>query len=189
MVGLRLPGHGTVPSGLVTFKWEDMAAAVELAMRHLRGKTNGHELILFDINRRAEIAELLSSHPEADIKSLLAGAELTFAISLVTNKNNESRNVVVRHRPAGSSNITEKPIGLLWPDEIYSLSHVALPFPGNDPVYGGLASGNSPGISLGNLVPRGERNVLQIPAADLLRLRWNPFYAYMEGRLIEFVNK
>ena len=332
VVGQRLPGHGTAPSGLVTVQWEDMAAAVKLAMRHLREKTtgkplyivgysngaalavqyvlatlensrlpsvnglvlispsigvtglaalavwqarighllgleklawnsilpeydpfkygsfavnagdqvyrltteiqsrleklgstgslkkfppvlafqslvdatvstpavvdglfkrlptNGHELILFDINRRAEIEELLSSHPEADIKSLLAGAELTFAISLVTNKNNESRNVVVRHRPAGSSNITEKPIDLLWPDGIYSLSHVALPFPGNDPVYGGLASGSSPGISLGNLVPRGERNVLQIPAADLLRLRWNPFYAYMEGRLIEFVS-
>jgi hypothetical protein len=52
-----------------------------------------------------------------------------------------------------------------------------------------VASDSHPGISLGNLVPRGERNVLQIPAADLLRLRWNPFYAYMETRLLEFVSR
>ena len=33
---------------------------------------------------------------------------------------------------------------------------------------------------------RGERGVLKIPAADMLRLRWNPFYPFMERRLLEF---
>ena len=33
VLGLRLPGHGTAPSGLVTATWEDMAAAVALAAR------------------------------------------------------------------------------------------------------------------------------------------------------------
>ena len=32
---LRLPGHGTAPSGLRSVRWEDMAAAVRLAMEHL----------------------------------------------------------------------------------------------------------------------------------------------------------
>lgn len=36
VLGLRIPGHGTTPSGLVTVKWEDMAAAVVLSMRHLK---------------------------------------------------------------------------------------------------------------------------------------------------------
>ena len=36
VVALRIPGHGTAPSGLVYAEWEDWAAAVELAMRHLR---------------------------------------------------------------------------------------------------------------------------------------------------------
>ena len=36
VVGLRLPGHGTAPSGLVHFEVEDMQAAVRLAMRDLR---------------------------------------------------------------------------------------------------------------------------------------------------------
>jgi alpha-beta hydrolase superfamily lysophospholipase len=35
VVGLRLPGHGTAPSGLRHVTWADMAAAVRLAMEHL----------------------------------------------------------------------------------------------------------------------------------------------------------
>ena len=35
VLGLRLPGHGTAPSGLVTLKWQDMAAAARIAMAHL----------------------------------------------------------------------------------------------------------------------------------------------------------
>ena len=38
VVGLRLPGHGTAPSGLVHARWQDMAATVKIAMRHLRGR-------------------------------------------------------------------------------------------------------------------------------------------------------
>jgi len=36
VVGLRLPGHGTAPSGLLTFRVEDMQAAVRMAMLDLR---------------------------------------------------------------------------------------------------------------------------------------------------------
>ncbi len=35
VIGLRLPGHGTAPSGLTTISWEDMAAVVRLCMAHL----------------------------------------------------------------------------------------------------------------------------------------------------------
>jgi len=31
---LRLPGHGTIPSGLLNVRWEDWYAAVELAVKH-----------------------------------------------------------------------------------------------------------------------------------------------------------
>jgi hypothetical protein len=40
----------------------------------------------------------------------------------------------------------------------------------------------------GNMDLRGEREVLQIPAEDMIRLRWNPFYSYLERRLLEFVH-
>ena len=38
VVGLRLPGHGTAPSGLLSVTWEEMAATLRLAMQHLESK-------------------------------------------------------------------------------------------------------------------------------------------------------
>ena len=38
VVALRLPGHGTVPAGLVDVSWEDWYAAVVLAARHAASK-------------------------------------------------------------------------------------------------------------------------------------------------------
>jgi hypothetical protein len=38
VLGLRLTGHGTVPSGLRTVTWEDMAAAVRLGLKHIAAK-------------------------------------------------------------------------------------------------------------------------------------------------------
>ena len=39
VIGLRVPGHGTAPSGLVHSNWQDMEAAVHLAMSHLQART------------------------------------------------------------------------------------------------------------------------------------------------------
>ena len=35
VLGLRMPGHGTLPSGLLDLQWQDMAAVVRLGMQHL----------------------------------------------------------------------------------------------------------------------------------------------------------
>src|SRR5215510_4764444 len=35
-IGIRLPGHGTVPSGLIAARWEDWMAATRLAVREAR---------------------------------------------------------------------------------------------------------------------------------------------------------
>lgn len=48
-------------------------------------------------------------------------------------------------------------------------------------VYGGTQPGTSPGIHLGDLALRGEKGVLLAPADDMLRLRGNPFYSYLES--------
>lgn len=42
------------------------------------------------------------------------------------------------------------------------------------------------GIKLGNLAFRGERGVLQVSGTDLMRLRWIPFYDYVETRILRF---
>lgn len=148
---------------------------------------DGHELIIFDINRLSEIEQILGQDPIGSIEAALRATGLTFTISFVTNYSEKSRRVVVRRKRPGIVEIAEMPTGLMWPKGLYSLSHVALPFSPNDPLYGGPDAGNSPGIKLGDMALRGERGVLQIPASAILRLRWNPFYPYMERRLLEFV--
>ena len=331
VIGLRLPGHGTVPSGLLQMKWEDMAAAVQLAMRHLStkvgdrpiyivgysnggalavhyvlsgmedstlpkisgmvlispsigvtpiaalakwqaklgrflglkklewnsilpeydpfkynsfavnageqvyritnkirsrikslgstGKLNrfppvlafqsivdatvsthavvdglfaklpvgGHELVLFDINRLSEVEHILIEDPKSSFEAKFKDPKLPFAISLVTNASEDSRDIVVLQKKPGDSKIARKPLDMKWPVNIYSLSHVALPFPMDDPLYGMIDSNDNSKIQLGNVDLRGERGVLQISATDMIRLRWNPFYPYMERRLLEFL--
>lgn len=147
----------------------------------------GHELVLFDINRIAEIEPILKANPAADIRALLGDADRLFKLSLVTNEHTKSRLVQVHIRPPGAATPEWRDLGLSWPQDVYSLAHVALPFPGQDPVYGGAGTDKSPGIHLGDLALRGERGVLQIAASDMLRLRWNPFYPYLEWRALDFL--
>jgi alpha-beta hydrolase superfamily lysophospholipase len=145
-----------------------------------------HELVLFDINRRAEVGSLLAEDPRTVFGPLLAKDTRSFDLTLVTNENAESNRVVAlttlvaERSPAAITYLDD------WPADVYSLSHVALPFSPLDPVYGGPAAPDSPGIELGDLAPRGERGVLQVSGTDLLRLRWNPFYDYLESRVLHF---
>jgi alpha-beta hydrolase superfamily lysophospholipase len=147
----------------------------------------GHELVLFDINRMAEIEPILKGDPTADIAALLSDAERTFTLSVVTNEQSKSRSVEVHIEPPDDAPTQWRDLGLSWPGDLYSLAHVALPFSGQDPVYGDRGIQKSPGIRLGNLALRGERGVLRISASDMLRLRWNPFYPYLEFRAVGFL--
>ena len=148
----------------------------------------GHELVLFDINHKAELAPILKWDPAEVIQTLHKDSHPTFTFKLVTNKSLQNRQVIMRTRRPGQAVPNDTPIGLLWPDDVYSLAHVALPFPAHDPLYGGLPGRKSPGIRLGSLALRGERGILRIPPADLLRLRWNPFYPYVEAQTLNFLN-
>ena len=154
------------------------------------GETNQaiHELVLFDINRYAEIGPLLKSNPSAWIEPMLESDNPNFLLTLMSNSNSDDTSVIAFSRESGSSMVSRCDTGLSWPDGVYSLSHVALPIPPEDPVYGGEEAGPSPGVSLGDLSLRGEKGVLQVPAADLLRLRYNPFHAYLRNRILGFMS-
>ena len=56
VVGLRLPGHGTAPSGLVHVHWKDMAAAVKIAMRHLHGKVGNAPIFMVGYSNGGALA-------------------------------------------------------------------------------------------------------------------------------------
>jgi len=75
---------------------------------------------------------------------------------------------------------------MAWPRGVYSLAHVAIPFAPDDPVYGSSANNRKngyQGLPLGALQPRGETRLLTAPLSQLMRLRHNPFYAYVEQRV------
>ena len=118
---------------------------------------------------------------------MLNKEELTYTVALVANQNETSRRVHVRRKEAGMKDVSASQLDIAWPRAMHSLSHIALPFPKTDPLYGENSSEENPGAHLGNIAVQGERGVLRIPASAMLRLRWNPFYSYLEQRIFDFV--
>ena len=74
-------------------------------------------------------------------------------------------------------------------DRGFSLSHVALPFPPDDPLYGRHPPENKGELFLGTQALQGERGVLRVPDNFLLRLRHNPFYEYLEERTLNWLSR
>lgn len=145
-----------------------------------------HELVLFDINRHVEIDSFLKNDPQTEFSPLLQDIDRAYDLTVLTNGKRSDDRVEAITAPAGADAAVSSLLLGDWPNGVYSLSHVALPFPPDDPVYGGLEAGGMPHVQLGNLAFRGERGILQINASDMLRLRWNPFFDYVEERTLEF---
>jgi len=149
--------------------------------------SENHELVLFDINRGVEDEGLLKQDPKIVFEPLLNKLDRHFDLTLVTNEKEGSDRVVARRWVRGEEE-SSAPVYLnAWPSDIFSLAHVALPFPPDDPVYGGPSAPESEGIQLGNLSLRGEHGVLRVSGTDLLRLRWNPFFDYVQSRTLKFM--
>jgi hypothetical protein len=85
--------------------------------------------------------------------------------------------------------VHSEPIGLDWPRDVFSLSHVAMPFPPDDPLYGAVRPPKSEMIFLGNVELHGERGLLALSVGDLIRLRHNPFNAYVDARIRAFLER
>jgi alpha-beta hydrolase superfamily lysophospholipase len=151
-----------------------------------RLSAGGSEMVLFDLNRRGYLRPLLSPAMDAWLAQQFQGPPRRYTLSLVTNATVDTGEVVLRSRAAGTGRTSERPLGLTWPRDIYSLSHVAVPFPPTDPVYG-IAPRPRKLYALGSLAPRGERGVLTLPVEGLMRMSCNPFFPYMEARVVEWV--
>lgn len=146
-----------------------------------------HELVLFDINRVEGMHPIVNTGPRDVIVSLVDKPDLDYILTLISNKDVDSRKVAAYQRVPGGEGKIVTPLNLVWPEGVYSLSHIALPFAYDDPLYGGNDAGESPGIQIGNVVLRGEIGVLHVNPTGLLRLSWNPFYDYMEQRVLQFM--
>lgn len=139
----------------------------------------GHELVVFDVNRRAEMAGFLSPGPTEALKNLETAAGLPFRTIVVANRPDGSSAVHERIREAGEAPERDEELPLAWPKGVVSVGHVSLPFPPDDPVYGldpKPGEGDPPVYPLGSLAVRGESGALLVPLAAFSRLRSNPFF-------------
>jgi alpha-beta hydrolase superfamily lysophospholipase len=147
----------------------------------------GHEAVVFDLNRHADAADLFRPSALEVSGRLLQGPALPFALTVLANVSADSLALNAIHRAPVTGEVTRQPTALAWPDEIFSLSHVALPFPPDDPVYGAKRPAQEKMIFLGRPELLGERGLLSVSPATLLRLRHNPFYSYLYDRVERFL--
>lgn len=162
-------------------------AVIDNLLEHLAPER--HELVLYDINRSRVAESVLVSDPGPLTNRLMRDAALSFALTLVTNAsvNGGDEEVVrIRKGPRTAVVVTES-MGVTWPRGVISLSHVALPFPPGDPLYGVGPPADEDRIFLGQMDVRGERGLLRFPASWLMRLRHNPFFEYQEQRVLEWL--
>jgi len=145
-----------------------------------------HELVLFDIDRRSEVEPFLKSDPEQMTRVLMGEQKLNFSVSLMTNKNSGTKEMHVEQKAALSSDVYTQASTLTWPNGVFALSHVSLPFPDDDPLYGSNVDKDINSLQLGVVEFRGENGLLTVPQNQLTRLRFNPFYPYLEQRTLNF---
>ena len=156
-------------------------------IKHLFQRLNrpADELVIYDINRSNKIERFLKSGHEELLQSVWDDSTRRFGLTLVTNRSPASGKVLARTSLNGR--VAERLLESEWPPQVYSLSHVALPFPPDDAWYGDGSGGTE--ASLGTLAPRGEKQALIVPADLLLRLRYNPFFEYQASRVNEILTK
>jgi alpha-beta hydrolase superfamily lysophospholipase len=148
---------------------------------------NGSELVVFDINRSNWLHSLLDLQFEKALLPAFEQKDLPYKLSQMTNTSPSSPEV--HHVTRDGAKLLDDPLGLKWPKDNFSLSHFALPFPEDDPVYGALGDTSKPKLPLGHLNLRGESGVLRISDGLLLRLRHNPFYPLLESHTMEWLNQ
>ena len=147
---------------------------------------NGSELVLFDLNRAAKFGPLLSTTSDTLLTRILPAPPRNFRLTVITNASEDSSDVVERVTEAGASTETVRDLGLSYPFDVFSLSHVALPFPVTDGLYGLKPDpAEDFGIKLGSVAARGERGTLIVNLDSLLRMSSNPFFPYLIDRVDE----
>lgn len=148
----------------------------------------GHQLVLFDINANAPVVQFLQPGITRVRNDVLGSASAPFDLTLLSVADTETTAITEYRRAAGASAVTTAPLDLAWPPATFSLSHVALPFPPDDPLYGADRPRGGKRLYLGRLAAQGERGVTAVPATALLRIRHNPFFSYLAARVDTFID-
>ncbi len=78
VLGVRLPGHGTIPSGLRNVTWEEMAAVVQLSMQHLKAKIGDKAIHIIGYSTGAPLALNYTLHALQESSTLTLPSSLIF---------------------------------------------------------------------------------------------------------------
>jgi alpha-beta hydrolase superfamily lysophospholipase len=181
---------GALPPMLTFQSAEDATVEAGAIVQKLYdpGQAKGSELVLFDLNQRTDARPFLNAGEENVLARLAPPRRRPYTLTVVTNAAPDTNEAVERRVLAGTDAPQERPLGLSWPPQVFSLSHVAVPFPAGDPLYGGQPDPRlGGGIHLGIAAPRGERGVLGVAQDAFLRMSWNPFFPYVQGRISEWL--
>lgn len=156
-----------------------------IASLYARLPPNGSELVLFDLNRSAKISsELLRNASETVLTRILPDPPRNFRTTIIANVADDRQDVAERVTEDRAVSERTRNLGLAFPPGLFSLSHVALPFPVTDALYGLQPDDDENfGANLGAIAPRGERGVLIVDLDALVRVSSNPFFPYILERL------
>lgn len=147
---------------------------------------NGSELVLFDINRKKELDLLVRSSAETILPALLPPQKRDFSLSVISNASSPDNSVLEIRTEAGATGEVGRPVGVNFPADVFSLSHIAMPFPPDDALYGGMPAPRPKpefGISLGTVDLHGEIGVLVVTLDNAMRMSYNPFFAYVAEQI------
>ena len=162
-------------------------AIVSALYAHL--PANGSELVLYDVNRTVKFGPLLRARADSALERIMPPLPQRFRITIIANANPDSQATVERTIAPGETTAQVRELGIDYPRQIFSLSHVAIPFPLNDSLYGMEPDPGEPyGINLGTINVRGERGVLLLDLDSLFRIASNPFFPYMLARIEEGID-
>ena len=153
---------------------------------------NGSEIVLFDVNRTVKFGPLLRPSSYVALERLTPTTPQAYRFTAVVNAGDNTDDTVERTIAPGELQVTERPLGLQYPAGIFSLSHLAIPIPPDDPLYGTQpdpSRRNEFGLNLGALDARGERGALIVDQDFLTRLPSNPFFPYLLARVEESIER
>ena len=182
----------TLPPILTFQSVTDFTVSTPAIMSSLYDKLpeNGSEVVLFDVNRSVRFSTFLRVASYTAISRLLRTGPQNYRTTVIANASSDSPHTVERSIDAGEVQTRIKPLDIDYPSEIFSLSHVAIPFPITDTLYG-IAPDDSENFNehLGTLAPRGERGTLILTLDSMFRIASNPFFPYLLQRIDEHMGE
>jgi alpha-beta hydrolase superfamily lysophospholipase len=153
---------------------------------------NGSEIVLFDVNRTLKFAPLLRQSAYVAVERLAPRTPQPYRFTVIANASDDNDQVVERSIAPGRLEAEVRPLNLSYPPGIFSLSHVAVPFPIDDPLYGIQPDPRTKyeyGYNLGTMQARGERGALLVDQDFLTRLPSNPFFSYLLDRVDDTISR